>query len=206
MKKHYILIVIPIIISTIVIFNGCRNSEVSNDKQSTSKHTEKISETYKSIYDDEEHIANNCGGAYYSTYAGNIKNKEIVSLEVEGYYGAVNYWILDAKEAGKITLNYNLEFGKEGKYKLLLCTPDKKLITIFEHTSGKGNEKNETTIDIAKGVNRVVAIGNNASAKVYVSIKTQGNIETKNSTSNDQLLGGFARALCLSVLMKFLIF
>lgn len=185
MKKHYILIFVSIIISIIVIFNGCNNSEVISNKQSTNTDTEEISENFKSIYDDEERIANNCGGAYYSKYGMDMRKKDIISGEFGGYYGAVNYWILDAKEAGKITLNYNLEFGKEGNYKLLLCTPDKKLIKIFEHISGNSSEKKETTIDIEKGVNRVVAIGNNATAKVYISIKTQGYIEIKDFTSNE---------------------
>ncbi|MBZ9637420.1 hypothetical protein [Clostridium sp. FP1] len=184
MKKHYILIFVPIVISILVIFNGCNNSEVSNNKQSINKDTKEISETYKSIYDDEERIASNSGGAYYSRYAMDMQ-KDIISGEIGGFYGELNYWILDAKEAGKITLNYNLEFGKEGKYKLLLCTPDKKLIKIFEHTSGDSTEKNELTIDIAKGVNRVVAIGNNATAKVYISIKTQEDIEIKDFTSTE---------------------
>ncbi|MBZ9626196.1 hypothetical protein G9F71_025665 [Clostridium sp. FP2] len=184
MKKHYILIFVPIVISISVIFNGCNNSEVSKNKQSINKDIKEISETYKSIYDNEERIASNSGGAYYSRYAMDMQKKDIISGEMGGYYGASNYWILDAKEAGKITLNYNFEFGKEGKYKLLLCTPDKKLIKIFEHTSGDSTEKNETTIDIAKGVNRVVSIGNNASAKVYISIKTQGDIQIKDFASN----------------------
>lgn len=164
MKKHYILIFVPIIISIIVIFNGCNNSEVISNKQSTNTNTEEINENFKSIYDDEERIANNCGGAYYSKYGMDMSKKDIISGE----------------------------FGKEGKYKLLLCTPDKKLIKIFEHISGNSSEKKETTIDIEKGVNRVVAIGNNATAKVYMSIKTQGDIEIKDFTSNEELLGGMS--------------
>ncbi|WP_291559338.1 MULTISPECIES: hypothetical protein [unclassified Clostridium] len=180
MKKHSMMTFGLIIISIIVILNGCNHNEVTTREQSTNKNIEEVSEEFKSIYDDEERIVNNSGGAYYSEYALDRQNKDNISESIAGYYGAVNYWVLDAKSAGKITLNYNFEFSKEGKYKLLLCTPDKKLVKIFEHTLGDDSVKNETTIDIKKGVTRIVAVGNNATAKVDISIKTQGDIEIKN--------------------------
>ncbi|MEW9096569.1 MAG: hypothetical protein AB2417_15930 [Clostridiaceae bacterium] len=193
MKKKYLIIATAIVLMFSLI--GCGNKEVkdngsksvsSNDneviteKQSTNKNTEEVSEEFKSIYDDEKRIIDNRGGAYYSEYALNEHNEDTISVKIDGYYGAINYWVLDAKSAGKITLNYNFEFSKEGKYKLLLCTPDKKLVKIFEHTSGEDSIENETTIDIEKGVTRIVAVGNNATAKVDISIKKQGDIEIRN--------------------------
>ena len=127
--------------------------EVSEEKL-LNKEFPQVDGSFKKIYDDDKLIADNsCGAFFQGGYQPHTWNKEGINEEFIGYYGAFDYWVLDVKEAGKITLDYNFKFNGEGKYKLLLCNPKKKLVKIFENTTGKGTEKSKITIATKKGIN-----------------------------------------------------
>lgn len=179
MKKYRLLTFFSAITLGMSTFYGFNAYGQSKNNENIAQCSETVDHKYEDIYNDENKIANNINcDDYYNPYSSLSSIKTITRTQkIEGYYGIDNYWTIDAKEDGKMTLSYDYNFNENGVYQLFLYTPNKDIVKIFGNTLGNGRQKNEITLDVKKGITRIIAFGRNASAEVEISIETHGKIE-----------------------------
>jgi len=176
MKKYRLLILFSAITLGMSTFYGFNAYGQSKNNENIAQCSETVDNKYEDIYNDENKIANNINcDDYYNPYRYSVKRTQ----KIEGYYGADNYFIIDAKEDGKMTLSYDYNFNENGMYQLFLCTPNNDIVKIFGNTLGNGHQKNEISLDVKKGITRIVGFGHNANAETEISIETYGKIEVK---------------------------
>lgn len=178
MKKYRLLIFFSAITLGMSTFYGFNAYGQSKDNENIAQYSEPVDHKYEDIYNDENKIANNINfDDYYDPLLS--RNTIKCTQKIEGYYGADSYWIIDAKEDGKMTLSYDYNFNENGMYQLFLYTPNKDIVKIFGNTFGNGHQKNEIELDVKKGITSIIGFGYNANAEVEISIETYGKIEIK---------------------------
>ncbi len=183
MKKYRLLTFFSAITLGMSTFYGFNAYGQNKNNENITQRSETVDHKYEDIYNDENKIANNINFDDYSNpypYSPLLSRNSVKRTQkIEGYYGIDNYWVIDAKEDGKMILNYDYNFNENGVYQLFLYTPDNEIVKIFGNTLGNGHQKNEIRLDVKKGITKIVAFGHNASAESEISIETYGKIEIK---------------------------
>jgi len=181
MKKYRLLILFSAITLGMSTFYGFNAYGQSKDNEIIAQYSETVDYKDEDIYNDENKIANNINFDDYSDPYSLLLSRHSVkrTQKIEEYYGADNYFIIDAKEDGKMILSYDYNFNHNGIYQLFLCTPNNDIVKIFGNTLGNGHQKNEISLDVKKGITKIIGFGHNANAEMEISIETYGKIEVK---------------------------
>lgn len=154
-KNNKTIIIIVTLIMCISLLSGCG-----------------INDYQKNLYDNEKDLCKQADSYSYVLRVGNTINNK-TSIKYGTFYGMDTIFIIDSKESGKITLNYESKIDS-GKFKGVLISQDDKVTTIFE-----GNAKKEETLEVEKGINRIKIVGNNAKGNFNMEIKVPDTMELK---------------------------
>lgn len=181
MKKYRLLTFFSAITLGMSTFYGFNAYGQSKNNENIAQCSETVDHKYEDIYNDENKIVNTINFDDYSDPYSPLLSRHSVkrTQKIEGYYGIDNYCTIDAKEDGKMILNYDYNFTENSMYQLFLCTPDNDIVRIFGNTLGNGHQKNELRLDVKKGITRIMGFGLNTNAEVELSIETYGKIEIK---------------------------
>lgn len=133
----------------------------------------KVNTYQKEIYNDNSKISSQADSYSFVKRIGSTKNNE-ASISFGTFNGVETIWGIDSEAAGNVSLDYNGEITN-GKFKVVLVTPDNEVIKVFESSDNKS-----LTIDLNKGQSKIKIVGNDAKGKVQLFIKTDGNIKIFN--------------------------
>lgn len=163
MKKNYNLFLFLIILLafTPIIVISC-NSQ-SNRINETETQTEmEISDEdrnkYRDIYDDNDKIINNTGSVFIVSNSVDCWSNDEIKGSMDLYNGIMRMWKLDAKQDSEVSLNSTIQL-ENGRFKVLLISPDKKVENILEYTSKTKDEKQELKFNVKQGENIVYMVG-----------------------------------------------
>lgn len=152
-KKKIILTIIGVLImvSAIITLRNIFNNNYAGTYQ-------------KSIYDDNSKIIAESDS--YS-YLDRIDESTDEKLKLKFILtGMESVYKIEAKEEEVININYDANISS-GKFKVVLVTPEDKVITLLE---GSGSDSKEVKIN--KGENRIKIVGSNTKGSVEISLKT----------------------------------
>lgn len=155
-KKGNISIIILSLVMCISFLCGCGEKSYENDFYNNDNKLCKQADNYNFVFRSEN----------------TFNNKS--SVKFGTFYGMETIFTIDAKEGGKITLNYEAKIDS-GKFKTVLISQDDKVTTIFE-----GDSKKEETIEVNKGTNRIKIVGNNAKGNFKMDITLPDTMKIKN--------------------------
>ena len=124
----------------------------------------------ESVYTDYSKIGGDSDSFSYSYCNGGTENTEL-SMTFEGFSGYDTLWIIDAKEKGTLTVDFESKIDS-GKFKVVLVTPNREVKNLFEQS-----QKDSVTIDIEKGRYRIKIVGHKSKGEVTGAIKTNGDME-----------------------------
>ena len=136
-----------------------------------------ISDKHQKAYDSVEQIAQQGDSYSYGNRLCSEQSNDEFNLKYDGFSGTDTIWILESKEDGEITVNYDSTINN-GDFKVVLAYPDTKEI---ENIS-EGTEQGNKTIKLKKGESRLKLVGKNAAGDLKISItetKNLGRITTK---------------------------
>lgn len=120
----------------------------------------------KSIYSDNSKIVQSGDSYSFKTRIGNqIDNNMDVQFSV--FNGMQTIWTIDIKQNSKMKINYISKIDS-GKFKVVLVTPDKKIINILENS-----KESSDILDIPPGKNIVKIIGYNAKGNIKMDYKLE---------------------------------
>lgn len=134
-----------------------------------------VSEKHQKAYDDVEQIAQQGDSYSYGNRLCSEQSNDKFNLKYDGFSGTDTIWILESKEDGEITVNYDSTINN-GEFKVVLAYPDKKEVeNILE-----GTEQGKKTIKLKKGECRLKLVGKNADGDLKISLTETKNIEKIN--------------------------
>lgn len=166
--KNYPKFIFLVLFSFILTVSyGCsaEKAQSSNDNESTV-----VSETYTGIYDGDSKISRGVGTSYYKAYALSPLDN-VISGNMDTFYGEDIIWMLNAKNNAKLVLDFDCKISK-GKFKIVLIGPDNTVEKISEQPS-KGSQ----TINLKEGLNKVAMVGYNAGGDIAIRIQSMENAE-----------------------------
>lgn len=138
-----------------------------------------ISNNHQNVYNSIEEIAQQGDSYTYGNRLCNEQSNDKLNLKYDGFSGTDTIWILESKEDGEITVDYDSTIDK-GDFKVVLAYPDSKEVeNIFE-----GTERGNKTIKLKKGESRLKLVGKNAAGDLKISLTEPKNIE-KITANND---------------------
>lgn len=137
------------------------------------------SDKHQKAYDSVEQIAQQGDSYSYVNRLCSEKSKDKIKLKYDGFSGTDTIWILESKEDGEITVNYDSTI-KNGNFKVVLAYPDTKEI---ENIS-EGTEQGNKTIKLKKGESRLKLVGKNAAGDLKIALTETKNLE-KITTKKD---------------------
>lgn len=147
------LIISIMFLLTLIFFSGC---EATNYQ--------------KSIYNDNSKIAKVADTATVGRYISNSLKKDTQNIKFGFFYGVKTFFILDSDEENTVKVNFESKIDG-GKFKVVLVTPDKKVVDIFAQS-----KKGSATLKIPKGKSRIKIVGNNAKGKLTLTVKSDGDV------------------------------
>ena len=128
----------------------------------------------KNIYNNNDKIVQD-GDSYTNisrTCTGNSKDE--IDIKYSGFYGDDTIFILESKEDGEVTFNFDSTVNS-GDFKAVLINPKKEIENILE-----GTEQGNKTIKLAKGKYRFKIVGRNAKGEINISINKNNNVVITN--------------------------
>lgn len=120
---------------------------------------------FKDIYTDENKICAEYDSYSFYNRTGTTNNKKNhLEISYKGFDGMQTIWIIQAQKPCKIEMDFDSEV-KRGKFKTVLISPEKRVITMFEQT-----KKGTRSEDLSKGEYRIKIVGQNAKGHISMTI------------------------------------
>ncbi len=113
------------------------------------------------MYDDDTALA--ASGDSYSAVMSSSTTLGSTFSQTATMTGTETIWRYNARENIEVTFSYSLSVSEGGSAKLVLITPDDKVIILIEDANNTGStEMQSQTIQLAEGNNRIKIVGQGA--------------------------------------------
>lgn len=145
--KRDIRVFLIILVLTAIVMTGCTSG----------------SRYQKSVFNDDDKIINGEDSYTYKKRIGNMV-KDRIDMKFGTFTGIDTVNKIKAEKDDDIVIKFESKIDK-GDFKVVLITPDDKIINILEGTS-----EGTKTIPIKKGLNRIRVVGKEAKGKVKIEI------------------------------------
>ncbi|WP_130805339.1 hypothetical protein [Senegalia massiliensis] len=131
-----------------------------------------LSEKKGEVYNDNHEIASGEDSALFiKSVENNMGNNK--SLRFSSFSGVKTLWKIESQGNGKVILDYDIEVT-EGDFKIVLVTPDKEIVEIYEKDIVDNKE-----LKLESGKSQIKMVGNKAKAKIKININYEGDAKTK---------------------------
>ena len=123
------------------------------------------SEMQKSMYDDDEAIAQEGDSYFFLNYSENKNIGDEMSLEFRGFTGTRTIWDTTSDKDETVIIQHEANISK-GKYKLVLIREDRAIdeVEIVDNV--------EQTYDLKHGRNRLKIVGLKTNGSISVAVKS----------------------------------
>lgn len=126
---------------------------------------------YSNLYNDNDKIAQTSENHIYTTTSTTKDSDQNLSLKYGGFLGVDAIWLIDSREDGEITLDYESTVDK-GDFKVVLVSPKKEIENILV-----GTDNGSKTLKLSNGKYILKLVGNNANGNIKLKITQSKNAE-----------------------------
>lgn len=124
-----------------------------------------------SIYDDDSKIASDANSYSYFNKSS-ITQNDVTQLKFK-LTGVDTLYELNSKDNATVNIDYNCNISN-GKFKIVLVSPDKNITTIIDKSCSESKE-----IPITSGKSKLKIIGDDAEVQLQVSISSKDNVSIR---------------------------
>lgn len=122
------------------------------------------------IYKDNDKIAQENNDFTFEKRKCSEESNDKLDMEYDLFYGTNTIWVIQSKDKGEITFNYNSIVDK-GDFKAVLVYPNKEIETVFE-----GKTEDSKTIKLTQGKYFFRIVGKKAKGKLKISNSSNENV------------------------------